>query len=319
MNVLGEDGVPLDPLEFKVLPVVLRNATSGVGLAASQLLNVLVLVNSGTSTVDVYKLPYNSCACSSLEFLYAVHGDEQAVPCLKFCFAGFMAWVSFTDPNPTLPPLLLVTDGARNAVRVYDLTQKRHYGFVGACGSIAHPRAVASKGYLCAVCENEGVSLFSGCGASWSLQRKLGHTTTFNYGVRFAVNGASLVFANYLGIVTSHYQTEDDAFTCQATPLYPVDVEEHKDGRWLVLCCGAEEVLFSIGSDSVTKPVLLTGDHAADLKYATAMAFVPNVGLVVRAHHCLKLLVTPAVFAMDRMSVLRVAWMSAVVACIMAL
>jgi hypothetical protein len=93
----------------------------------------------------------------------------------------------------------------------------------------------------------------------------------------------------------------------------PVDVEEVEGGVWAVAAWSSHTVEFV--SESF-RGRLGSGRANGDLCCPSAVAFVPGLGLFVRAHGgegMLQLFATPDTIAMAAMCVIRTTWMAAVV------
>jgi DNA-binding beta-propeller fold protein YncE len=245
---------------------------------------------------------------------------------------GFSGYLAFTGP-PT-SRRLLVTDHGHDAVHVIDVVARVHSGYVTAPGSLAGPRGVAARGSLVAVTAWKAyysgaheVHLFEGSGCSWSPVRVLcggfggpgGADGQLQqpYGLRFTSDGSGLAVVDAGNDRVSLFRVGDGSFVRHvATGLsFPLDVEEC-EGGWLVACYGSHTVEF-VGGGGVARAILgRVGDGDGEFTYPTALALVPDLGLVVREEGNdgrVQVFATPDDIAMASMSAWRVGWMVTVV------
>ena len=264
-------------------------------------------------------------------------------------YSGYLAFV--TPPTtagtsssgaPAPAPLLLVTDAGNDAVHMVDVTRRVHAGYLAAPGSIAGPRGVAVSGAspLVAISAwkesdtgDHVVHVYAGSGSGWEAVRVIGGgfggpgaadgQLDVPYGLRFSADGSAVCVADWWNDRVSVFRVGDGGFVRHiATGLSrPYDVEA-VDGGWVVACGVSHTVEFvgggggGGGRPSLGKAGGEWGSGDGEFIYPVALALVPGLGLVVREFSNggrLQVFSTPDMIAMRRMSVIRVAWMSAAV------
>jgi hypothetical protein len=221
---------------------------------------------------------------------------------MRFKFAGYSGWMAFTGPATSR--LLLLTDAGHDAVHVIDVAGRVHAGYVAAPGTIAGPRGVAARGSLVAVSAwkksdsgDHVVRVFEGSGAMWTVVRVVGGgfggpgsadgQLKWPYGLRFTGDGTGLVVADDGNHRVSVFRVEDGSFARHvATGLDgPYDVEEC-EGGWLMACFGSHTIEFvgvDVGGGGVGRARLgKYGRGDGKFIYPSALALVPDLGLVVR-------------------------------------
>jgi hypothetical protein len=278
-------------------------------------------------------------------------GGGKLVAPMRFAFSdgnGCSGFLAFTSPATTTSsasgsarPLLLVTDAGRDAVHLVDVVGQTHAGYLASPGSIAGPRGVAASGAspLVAVSTwkkresgDHVVVVYRGSGAVWEAVRVIGGglrgpgtldgQLTVPRGLRFSGDSSNICVADWFNGRVSVFRVGDGGFVQHmATGLSgPMDVEE-VEGGWLVACSGSHTVEF-VGDDgaggggraSLGKAGGGNGSGDGEFSWPTALAVVPDLGLVVREWNSgrLQVFATADTIAMAAMSPDRVAWMTAV-------
>jgi DNA-binding beta-propeller fold protein YncE len=236
--------------------------------------------------------------------------------------------------------LLLVTDAGHDAVRLVDVVARTHAGYVAPPGSIAGPRGVAASGTSPQAAVSAWREYFSGdhvvvvyrgSGAVWGAVRVIGGgfgdpgtgdgQLHVPYGLRFSRDGSAICVADYWNGRASVFRVGDGEFVRNiAVGLgHPIDVEE-VEGGWLVACKRSNTVAFLGDGDggggwpSLGKAGGGAGSRDGEFDWPTALAVLPDLGLVVRErrNERLQVFATPDTIAMAAMSCVRVAWMVAV-------
>jgi hypothetical protein len=336
----------MDPGALVPLPALKAQCGVGYGMAACPTLGLLVTTDYFCNTLSVFTLPplealashgSGAGASAGLALACTLGGATSPAP-MKFLFLdghGPSGWMAFTGPPSSR--LLLVTDAGQAAVHVIDVAGQVHVGYVAAPGAIAGPRGVAARGSLVAVSTwklygsgDHVVRLFEGSGASWTAVRVVGGgfggpgradgQLGLPYGLRFTGDGTGLAVADASNGRVSVFRVEDGSFARHvATGLSgPLDVEEC-EGGWLVACWGSHTIEFVGGGvDGGVGRARLGKYGRGDGEFynPSALALVPDLGLVVREHGNggrVQFFATPDTIAMASLSVARVGWMVAVV------
>jgi hypothetical protein len=194
------------------------------------------------SFVDVYDLDAASLLTGKGLVKRCTLG--QGVAPMQFYFGGSFYWsgyMAYTDSC-----LLVLSDCCHEAVHVIDVLSATHVGFVvepvvaGRNGAWQRPRAVAAQGSTVAVGffvagSESCIRLYGGSGASWSLQRVLGHNTSHFFSLKFTRDGSSLLTSVGGNYSSSAVLLVDLASGSQQTIHSEVDktfrdVEECEDG-----------------------------------------------------------------------------------------
>jgi hypothetical protein len=181
---------------------------------------------------------------------------------------------------------------------------------------------------------DHAVVVYRGSGAVWEAVRVIGsgfggpgplgsHDGQLYrpIGLRFSGDGSGICVADDWNDRASVFRVGDGGFVRHiATGLrVPFDVEE-VEGGWLVACYGSDIVEFVCdgdGGDGGGRPFLGgCGVGGGVLRFPSALAVVPGLGLVVREvgkGGRVQVFATPDAVAMAAMSPARVSWMRAVV------
>jgi len=300
----------------------------------SQTLGLLATSVYDGNLVHLFSLPgCGACGVGySVGMLYvgtvgADFSADVSAPLLRFRFNDPKARgcvLAFTD-DATLP-LLLVADDGSNAVHVVDVVDRRHVGYVGGLGSIKGPMGVATRGSMVAVScwtpPRSGVHvvhLFEGGGSTWTLLRTIGGNLGRGhgqlhcpYGLRFTADGTGVAVADALNCRVSLFNVGDGSFVRLLATNTPAVVDiEPCEGGWLAVR-GSSAVVF-VGEDAPDGEHVLLGGHCEgtpDFEVPSALAWVPDLGLMVRDLYSVQVFATPNMIAMAAMSTARVAWMS---------
>jgi len=231
--------------------------------------------------------------------------------------------------------LLLVADACHSSVHIVDAVERRHVGFVGGAGATVGARRVAAKGALVAVsclldCDGSpAVRAFRGRGCAWAplwtVDGRVGGTMPdgkllLPAGLRFTPDGTGLVVVDSYGGRVLRFRVADGTFerTVVADLWSGIcgvrDLEEctigGKDG-WLLL----HERYLSVARDTggILGPELRWFSDRLVRSHPVTAVRIPGIGLAVREFNTLIVLATTDAIAMARMSVARVAWMTACV------
>jgi hypothetical protein len=323
---MGHTPLGVDPN----IPVV--NWSLGFGLAACPALNLLVTSQTIEKTVTVWDM---STHHGGLTLLYTLGGATSSQP-MQFHFTepdGRMAFCAAT------PSLVLVTDNGQDVVHVLDVVHRTHEGYLCPPGTISGPRGVASTGTgtadrsLVAVsafkCGSQGdhvVTLVQGNKAAWEVVRVIdsgfegfdlkGPFAT-PHGVRFTRDGSRVCVTNVWGAELQLFRVEDGTFDRNVVTAlaWAYDVEEVEEG-WLSVNDFTTVVFIPDGTGPAHRRIgmrpLDSHVHGVNAR-PIAIVAVPRVGIFIRdigTPH-MRLLVTPDIMAMNRMSNIRVAWMTA--------
>jgi hypothetical protein len=214
-----------------------------------------------------------------------------------------------------------------------------HVGYVAAPGTIVGPRGVAARGSLVAVSAwksfyqgNHVLRLFEGSGAMWTAVRVVAggfrgpgsadRQLHAPHGLRFTGDGTGLAVADDGNGRVSLFRVEDGSFARHvATDLEgPMDVEEC-EGGWLVACGYPSHIVKFVSDDVGGGGVVRArlggvefeeGSGDGEFAQPSALALVPDLGLVVRDDEQCQVFATPDTIAMASMSASRVGWMVAV-------
>ncbi len=229
--------------------------------------------------------------------------------------------MAFTG-STALSRLLLVSDTVCGAVHVIDVGRGKHVGYVAVPGSIAEPRGVAARGTNVVVSAyvrsmHGGVlRLYEGSGVVWMLTRVLRIVVTQPYGLRFTDDGKQVVVA--AGESVSLLRENDGAlvrrFHHASRFSLPVDVQECAEHGWAVADWCSNTITFTYGPSGAVLEIGKRGSGDGEFMHPEAVAFVPDLGLVVREYGNggrLQFFATPDAVAMAAMSIARTSWMAA--------
>jgi len=156
--------------------------------------------------------------------------------------------MAFSDAQPQL---LFVTDVLGHCVHACDVIDKRHVGFVIPPGSIdEHPNGIASNRDLVAITVSPVASfvrIVKGSGTcTWTVLQDIRLPWNFCQGLRFSVDGQSLVVATAAGLACIKGCSADLFPFPFPFPLPLLDVQE-AHGGWLVLdASGLRRDLYAI-------------------------------------------------------------------------
>ena len=247
----------------------------------------------------MFALP-DSIHAKRLTLIRFIGASDERMSFSKMAFTGSTA----------LSRLLLVVDTFCGAVHVIDVGRGKHVGYVAALGTIAGPwgTTVVVSAYV-RIMHGGVLRLYEGSGVVWMLTRVLRIVVTQPYGLRFTDDGKQVVVAASESV--SLFREDDGALVRHlyhaARFSMPVDVQECAEHGWAVADWCANTITFTGGIGK-------RGSGDGEFMHPEAVAFVPDLGLVVREFGNggrLQFFATPDAVAMAAMSIARTSWMAA--------
>ncbi len=274
-------------------------------IAVSVELNMLAVACHNRHIVTVFSLPTSSSCARELSLLFS------------FNCKVMRACIAFTD---TAPIMLLAGNTYTSGVYIWDpMSPPIRFGFLG--GSMysvsGGTYGLGAKGDQVAVstwgsmyrdqCANK-ILVFQGSGMTWTLQYTIccDNLTCFTIDTKITVavlDGQIYLFASVNGNV---YRKIPCAGGVRALVQY--------GAGWVVLkdnCIQYIKENYGGVGRKCCKTDFVSETQTRTAKYVT-VALVPECGFVVCRYGQLEWFTTPAKFAMDRMSSMRIGWMKAV-------
>jgi hypothetical protein len=319
-------------------------------MAVCRALSVVALANATLRAIQIFELPSETVTrkwSSELERRRILWLPCATLPRSTDRDGSALCLAFTTGPSTgsAQRPLLLVSDQARRTVHVMDVVDGQHVGYVGDPGGMKDVGCVACWGDMAAVCTDDQVALFKGCGSAWVLVSTvrvsccaIDYIRIRRPRIRFTAGGAALAVLQSRPIagvavvdigtgrvveqIRAAGRTKRPAL--QGRKLFEYQHRYDWDHLWDfdVADCGGGWVFLVSKGDLVTylaharaNPI---GLNPEDFRLLDSIEVVSGVGVVGRERRIqydeesIKVYPTPAVLAQAAMSAARVVWMGAV-------
>lgn len=271
------------------MPKDTYRCSQGWGLAASKGDSLIVVSNSKEGTLSTYSLIEGATMFSLME----TFGGRGAGK-LQFEFEYDMSyggWICFAEPD-----CILVAEFGNDRVQLVDVLAKEHKRFYGV-GVLSGPRGVAYCPSFIAVSESKPapasssrITLLNHDGAV--LRSFAEHGTgpgqlQTPFGLRITADERSVVVADSGNHRICRFHASSGAFDCvigsRAQGLErPTDVEITAAGYYIANGGKNNLVLLSLDPDERPRVIGKAGKAHGDFQRPSALAMVPEVGLIVR-------------------------------------